>query len=312
MSEIDETESTEPLGDPAEPEPTTPETTEPEPRQTERERIIANREAALLEEAGERPDEDEDEPEPKPEPRKTIKVKIDGVEEDKTIDELVKNYQKAESGDRRLQQAAAELRRLEEDRQRLQEERQAFEAERTAPPPPPAVPDDDLDQLRLQRKDALEIGDYDEFDRLDEAINSRRGASVVNQEQITQQATKQALNQIQYETALEHFRSVNPKLIEDEVLYNISMSTFNNMCKESTTYVEAFAKTERLMKDWIGSVAQGETSADTAMTDRIDKKKAIRQEPGRLNVKSAPPPAEKEETASEVIANMRRARGLPV
>ncbi|MDD5084199.1 MAG: hypothetical protein PHT88_04730 [Candidatus Moranbacteria bacterium] len=295
----------------------TPDPQEAEQPVSARDLIQAKREAELLEEVAEKPElpQDSDDAGPVKAPGR-VKVKIDGVEEERSLDDLVKHYQKSESGDRKLQQAALLAKQVETERLQLAAERQLFEAERQAPRTQEAEPagrsDTDLDELRVQRRDALEIGDYDEFDRLDEEINRARSQASVNPEQITRAATEQVRNQLQYEAAFEQFKNDNYTLMSDDVLYNLSMSTFTTMCKESASYGEAFAKTERVMKDWIGSVAQAQGPVDTAMTDRIDKKKAIPAEPGRLNARSAPPTASKEETASEIIMNMRKARGLPV
>lgn len=294
------------------------ETTEPEqePVLTERDRINAIREEELLKEVAEGQGPAKEEPEPEEPQPKTYKVKVDGIEEERSIDDLIIGYQKSVAGDKHLKHAAEERRQLEEERRLIQEERQRLDAERQqrTAPEPEAKPTTTLDELRQARRDALEIGDFDEFDRLDEELSKQRtppNAAQYDANEIINQATQRAKNQIAYESALSTFVEKNSTIVGDNVLYDIAMKTFDNVCAESATYTEAFAKTENLMKDWIGRITPEQTPVDTAMTDRIDKKKSIQQEPGRLNVKSAPSPAEKEETPSEIIANMRKARGLP-
>ena len=284
------------------------------PKLSARDAIFANREGQLLEEVEEAKEEKTELPVIEQANPDKVKVKIDGVEEERSIDDLIRSYQKSEAGDRRLQLAAQELKRVEDERLRLDQERQQFEQERQQRPIESKEPDATLEDLKLLRREALEIGDYDEFDRLDEEVNSYRiskSKPQYDEKQIITAAKEQALTQIQYESALEAFKNENKLLFQDNVLYNITMSTFNNMCQESSTYQEAFDKTGRLVKEWIGSVAPDKQGV-SAMTDRVERKQSIPDEPGRLNAKSTPPPAKKEETASDIITNMRKARGLPV
>lgn len=290
----------------------TPVETETETAPSARDLIFAQREADLLEEAGEAKPVIEEDNEPVPVIQSKYKVKINGVEEDRDIDDLVANYQKSESADRRLQQAALAQQQLNEERQQLQLERQQFEQQRAQPEA--RQTDATLAELRQQRKDAMEIGDVEEFDRLDEEISQHRTnlASVpVDYERVTSQASAQALNQIQYETAFDEFKSKNVDMVNDDVLYNLTMSTLNEVCKDSSSYQEAFAKTGEIMKSWIAKVSPAKPT-DSSMADRHTRKESILAEPGRLNVKSAPPKEQKEETDSEIIAGMRASRGQPL
>lgn len=281
-----------------------------------RDQIFAQREAELLEEAGDKPDQDEvEEEDVKPAPVKpsSVKVKINGVEEERSLDDLVASYQKSESADRRLQQAALVQQQVEQERQQLQMERQQFDQDRQQSQKPVAV-DTTINDLRQQRKDAMEIGDTEEFDRLDEEISQYRTSqsqTAVDYERLTSEASAKALNQIQYNNALNVFKDENSSLFTDNVLYNMTMSTLTDVCKESSSYPQAFARTGEIMKNWISTVSTTGKPTESAMTDRETRKQSIQAEPGRLNVKSAPPKAPKEETASDIIANMRKSRGLP-
>ena len=308
---------------------------EPEPQLSERELICQRLEAEQLKEMGidppEPPEETLPEPEPIPEPSKTepVKVKIDGVEEEKTLEELVRHYQKSESGDRKLQQAALMQQQLEQERQLLEEDRQRARQEHAAmleeqkllasakavEPPEPEEPS----ELEAKALEALEYGDYAEYLKLQKqmlAPQASQPSQEIDVAGIAQQAAKEARLQIEYENAEKNFFDANKHLQSDEILYRLTVSTFNTMCAESKSYQEAFEKTGKAMSDWIGSVSpQPQPAAitvDTAMTDRQAKKDSIQAEPGRANARSAPPPATKEETASEIISNMRKARGLPV
>lgn len=264
------------------------------------EQIAANREKELI---------DEFESEPEPEPIKKVKVKIDGVEEEKDLDEIISVYQKTGAADKRLQEASLKQKQLDEEWAALQQAKATFEkeyAEKQNVNPPV-----DISELKSKRREALEIGDYEEFDRLDEEIASLRykPAKEVDAEKIKQEASQSALDKIEYNNAYEKFKSTNEDLLNDNVLYRITSETFNNVVSQSKTYQEAFDTTEKLVREWVNNLTP--TKQDNTMAERVERKKSIPSEPGRLTVKNTLP-EEKEESVSDVIKNIRKARGLPV
>jgi len=294
------------------------ESTEPSARDL----IFSSREKELLEEVGSLQDDpgEKIEPEDEPEKKQVVKVKIDGIEEEKNITDIeatVREYQKYMSADKRLQQAALEQKRLEEERGAIEQARLQLNEQLIAQNSLHDSKNDvALNELIAARRDAMEIGDYEEFDRLDEQISNHRiSQSKVDTDKILQEAssvaTNRAVNQIQYESAFNQFKADNADLLGDETLFNMTMATFNNLCRESTSYQEAFAKTGTMMKNWISGIAP-KSNNDDAMATRLERKQSIPAEPGRLNKKSTLPPAEKEETASDIVMNMRKARGLPI
>ena len=276
-----------------------------QPIETERDRINNVREQELLDEvaeAGQVVTNEPSEPE-KVAPPQAIKVKIDGQESDVSMEDLVRAYQKSESGDRRLQQAAYERQQLDRERQEFEQQRQQAQQNQ------PAQRNSTINDLLSQRRDAMEIGDYDEFDRLDDEIaNIRLNESHSN---VVSEATQQMRVQVEYEKELNSFTERNPLIAGNAVLNDMAMSTFRQACATSSTYAEAFAATEQAMTSWIETIAP--SAKDSGMTDREARKQAIPQQPtGRVNAKSSPAPVEKEQTASEIIAGMRKERGLPV
>jgi hypothetical protein len=276
--------------------------------ETERDRINNNREQELMNELAEGGDavaaetQDAIVEEPKPQ---TLKVKIDGLEEEVSIDELVKNYQKSESGDRRLQQAHQERQQLDQERQQLEQLRQQVTQQQ------PAQRNESLDELLSQRRDAMEIGDYEEFDRLDEEIATARNSGV--KESVTNEAVQQIRIQADYERELQSFAERNQRIVADPVLYNMAMATLRNVCATSTTYAQAFEATEQAMNGWLERVAPSQVQQPVDdMANREARKQSIPQQPTGRNARTAQEPVEREQTPQEIIAGMRKARGLPV
>lgn len=61
-----------------------------------------------------------------------VKLKIDGEEKEATLDQVTRNYQKGAAGDKRLQEASAILRQIEEKTRALTEKEQAFQMQMQA------------------------------------------------------------------------------------------------------------------------------------------------------------------------------------
>jgi hypothetical protein len=292
----------------------------PDVKLDERERIALQRELEVLAESGGEEGAEDDNKEGDTDPGQNvkaetppkIKVKVDGEEREVDLDKVLASYQKGETGDKRLKEAAEERQRLQFERQQLEIERQQLEALRQQKQPEPENSDATYEELKKQRKLALEIGDTDEFERIDEEISRFRVASIPNPNDIVEAATQRAIRQIQYNSALEDFKAKNTSIVSDPVLYNVSMSTFEEMCKSSLTYQEAFEKTGKVMKEWIDGIAGQEKASNATMATRQARKDTIPNEPGRVNARTSPPPAQKEPTASDIVNEMRQARGLPV
>jgi len=273
------------------------------------EQIAANRERQLLEEFGE---DKKEEPVPA---KQKVKVKIDGKEEEKDLDDIVSTYQKSVAADRRLQEASEKQKQLEQEWYLLQQAKSEWEKERNKPlvdekeqGKAEVIP---IDELKLRRREAMEIGDYEEFDRLDEEIANLRykPSKEIDEDKIKQEASQTALDKIAYNDAYEKFKSSNEDLLTDRVLYQVTSDTFNQIVTQSKSYQEAFDTTAKLVREWVNGLTP--QKQEETMADRVEKKKSIPNEPGRLNVKNTLQP-EKEETPSDVIRNMRKARGLPV
>jgi hypothetical protein len=275
-----------------------------QPIETERDRINDRREQELLNEVAESgaSDETAEQSTVSADKPQVLKVKIDGLEEEVPLDELIKNYQKSESGDRRLQQAAHERQQLEQERQELEQLRQQVAQPQT---------NESLEELLLQRRDAMEIGDMEEFDRLDAEIYAERNQEVKHS--VISEATQQIRVQAEYETELQRFVDRNQRFTSDPVLNDMAMATFKQACATSTTYAQAFEATEQAMNGWLERIAPSSNAQQIDdMTNRAARKQAIPQQPTGRTARTAPEPVDREETPQEIIAGFRKSRGLPV
>lgn len=282
-------------------------------QQTERDRIAAQHEARVIAEQQEQPahEEQQEQPndtateqhenEPEQPSVQMVKVKIDGVEQEIPIDELTRNYQKSSAADKRLQQAAEERRNIAEERAELESLR------KQAQPQEP----ERLTQLVQIRKEALKAGNVDLFEQADAEIAKERlqqvNSHAIDPEAITQRIYTELNTKIEYDNALNKFLIENKAVANNKMLYNLAMQQLNAVCNDETieTYDQAFNEVARQLQEITNAI----TPKPDIQTDRQALKSTIPTSAGRANARTAPPATVKEETTSDVIAQMRQARG---
>jgi hypothetical protein len=151
----------------------------------------------------------------------------------------------------------------------------------------------------------------EEFDRLDAEIYAERNQEVKHS--VISEATQQIRVQAEYETELQRFVDRNQRFTSDPVLNDMAMATFKQACATSTTYAQAFEATEQAMNGWLERIAPSQVQQPVDdMTNRAARKQAIPQQPTGRTARTAPEQVEREQTPQEIIAGMRKARGLPV
>ena len=286
-------------------------------KQNERDRIAANYEKNLLVESGKAEPELQSEQveqtllsndvvqsEPETPQPQLVRVKIDGEEKEVTLEELTRNYQKASTADKRLQQVAEERKRLETERLEWQQQRQK-------PQPQTQQEPDRLTQLIQIRKEALKQGNVDLFEQADAEIANERLQQVSNQsidaDALTQRIYTELNTKLEYENAHSKFLESNKAIANNQMLYNLAMQQLNAVCQDETieTYEQAFKEVERQLQEITNAI----TPKADIQTDRQALKSTIPNSTGRATARTAPPATAKEETPQDVIAEMRRARG---
>jgi hypothetical protein len=272
-------------------------------------------EAQLYEESGITPDKSEPapEPEPKAEPAHeedaVVKVKIDGEEKEIPLSELKKGYQKDATASKRLEEVAREKAQLAAERAAFEAERKAqLEKQSIAVQADPTPVDDgvdaaldnfvegDKDQMRELLRRALKERapqdptpiPHEELDRLVEERLSIR-------EEAREHAGAQAA-----------FKKDYSDIFTDPDLLAAANRRYYAKIDEGKSITDAMAEAGKETKEWM----QAKTGS-TQISDKQKRKENIDNLPTAGARASATPTDETAENTSKIIADMRKARGLP-
>lgn len=278
--------------------------------------MISSREAQIKDEVGEEfldkitdddPKDDDLETDEDPPEEPKYKVKVDGEELELPLTEILKGYQKDQATSKRLAQAAQERQALEEERAELERLRVELESKKQ-PLPPTENPVGNVDDPAHTLYQKLIYGGEDEgVEALNELLSGRK-QEAIPKEQIVAEAANKAILQMQYNNAERQFLKDNPEIAGDATLYNIAMNVLQQAIPYSRTYDEAFTTAAQETKAWLNKFS----TKQEAVSEKQQRKEAMAKEPARSNAKAESFPAQKAETASEIIVNMRKQRGLPV
>jgi hypothetical protein len=250
-----------------------------------------------------------------------VKVKIDGEEKELPLSEIIKSYQKDQAASKRLEQAAQEQQRLAEERRQLEEERARLRAEAEAlrnPKPNQAEtqqqdtsqPSDDARRIY----ESLMLGDEESgVKALTELLSKGRGteAPTIPVEQVASEAAEIAQARIDYNLAMRNFQQKYPDLAKDPDLNRMAVNLVNQTAPTSATYDEAFEKAATATREWVRKKVESlGLAVQSPANERLERKQQLDNLP-TASARQPTKPAPKEESASEIVASMRRARGLP-
>lgn len=280
------------------------------------EALADKREAEILAESGEdasdesdeaveEPTDDEEVVQEETEKEPMVKVKVDGEEQELPLSEVIKNYQKEATADKRLREAA-------EERHRLEQLRNEIEQERSKPVEEEQLPDNDADLTDAERIaaafDNLSYGTDDEKAEASRELKALLGRSdnpTIPVEQITQQAAQQAIYQMQYQEAEKRFLEGYQDIVSDPTLYQMAANEYSKQLQNAETYEQAFTAAGDAVRQWKDKLIGGASKTSS----RMELKQNLPKEPNKLGSRVESAPVEKEETPSDIIAAMARARG---
>lgn len=246
-----------------------------------------------------------------------IVLKVDGQEftapVDKVLDAGKRALQKESSADRRLEEAArveaeavaknAELDQRRADLDALEQQLLSKQEETTDP--------DEFGQ-RFEESLFTEDGEVARtMSGLRKEIDELRGnvtkvSSVVEKVGSDVQSVnqrEQAKAATEKENATAHFHSEYIDIASDQRSLSIFNEELNKIMSsgQATTVTEAVDKAASAFYDWKGGKPE---------TPKPSKKEQLTRQPVGGSRRKAPPPTEKEETQSDILAEMRGNRGL--
>jgi hypothetical protein len=257
-----------------------------------------------------------------------VRIKVDGVETEVALDEVVRQYQKNSSADRRLAEATRLLREAEATQARIaleqqeaqlraqQQQMQQSQQATAATESTPAAPN--VDAAGDQFFDALFEGDKETaYKALKEFVGGRQqpvAAPTLDINQITEAVTQQVQQKFALETALAQNQRDYPELYADPDMEALALTKIQRLREQDgSDFFTALDAVSREMANKFGWNAHADTGrqADPAPTTsnrtaKLEQKRGI-DNVSSVNTKTTSTEMQPE-NPSDVIAAMKAAR----
>lgn len=259
-----------------------------------------------------------------------VTIKVDGVEQQvpaSRVQEIgIRAMQKELAADARLNEASQRQKQIEEQQAALR--KREMEVEKVANDLQQrynhnnAGPSKDAQDFKETAKSVLKAIYDDDQDKAADALAQLfqgRQQATPDLQTVVRQAEKAARDAARQEYAERTAREDHAKAVE------AFKKTFPDVASDPRLFDEADRETLKVKKehpDWELSKILEEAGkrvvewkrqfGGSQATQTATARKQSLDNPQAANVRHAPPPAPKPKTASEKIADMRRARGLPV
>lgn len=235
-----------------------------------------------------------------------VKVKIDGVESQVTVAEMRRQYQKNGAAERRLEEAT---RLLNEARATAKQEPDSLRFGETE-----KKTDSDADEEVKSLVTALFEGDESKaFEVFKKAgIGRSPDAPILDVDQIAAQIAPAIRQQLFEENALEQFSVEFKDIVADPYLADLADTFLDAEVASGTPYDKALKQAGLKTRDWLASkgVTPPEPNPTIDRNTKLERKAGIDTIPA-LNSKATTVEVP-EPSASDVIREMRKARGLEV
>jgi hypothetical protein len=275
--------------------------------------------------------------EPKPEnddgssgETRKIKLKVNGQELELTEAEVIARAQKAEAADRRFADAAAMMR----EAQQLSQNRQPPQQPKEQSTPNP-------DDWRASVKKALMYGTEEDVDSALETLVSQAKGTSIDPRAIVAQTAEMVAERTEYQTALNSALEEFPEVRSDQRLQEVATSFVMDALAEDLMglgytqqqlaaaprdqwwqrhrearksgysvrgYRELFSAAGTRTREWRSG---GQTQAQDGLADKLDRKASASPQPRAARAATPARGEPKPKTQGEVIAEERKARGLP-
>lgn len=240
-----------------------------------------------------------------------VKVKIDGQEREVSVADMQRQYQINGAAELRLQQANELLKKAKTQQ---------------APPVGVAQKQGDGDSSSTPASKGagevaknivgalLEGDDEKAVSELQLALEGRQQElpTPIDQDQLAAQLTPAIRQQIVNESALDAFMAANKDLMADPHLVDLTGRYIDAEMATGKAYPDALQEAGRQTRAWIAKLGGDKPTVDPQQTSRdkkLERKAAMDNIPA-LN-QTAASTQEPPQSASDVIAQMRKARGLP-
>jgi hypothetical protein len=230
-----------------------------------------------------------------------IKVKLDGVEQEVPLSDVVRAYQKDAVASKRLNDASAKLREADEILARAKAQPTQENSSQVG---------EDATNIAKTAIESLLNGDEEGAANALALLAAGRGNST--QAPDTDEVAAKVKQQLEVDSALTKFTGEYADVVSDPQLAKITNDFLAEEMNTGThaTQYEALVAAGNRARSWLADktgVKTGDESS-TIRNDRVAKKAGMEQVPS--NSASAASQDEPTESASDIIAEMKKARGL--
>lgn len=237
-----------------------------------------------------------------------VKVKIDGVESEVTIEEMQRQYQKNGAAERRLEEATRLLHEARANQTNTDPLRFAQTEQTTDSQNAPKGDDG-------QGKEFLSaLFEGDEAKALDalQKIGFGRPSPTLDTSQLAAQLTPAIKQQLVVESALDKFKVDYADIVADPYLADLADRYLDAEVNDGKPFTEALEQAGQKTRDWLKSkgVVEPKPSPTIDRNTKLERKAGMDRLPA-LNSKATTIEAP-EQTATDVINEMRKSRGLEV
>jgi len=242
--------------------------------------------------------------------RTMVRVKVDGVEQEIPVADVVRSYQKDAAAQARLNEAT-----------RVLEEARRTAAAATIPPARVEQPGPGADTAASPEPEtvkgfveALFEGDTEKaieaFAKL--GLNTGRSdGATLDLEQVQAQLTPAIKQQLIDDSALERFEKANADLAADPHLVSVTNGFIQEEVNGGKPYAEALEAGAQRTRDWLASIGAAKPRSEPAQgahqPSKLERKASI-YEVQALN-RTANTTQDAPASVSSVIADMKKARG---
>lgn len=229
------------------------------------------------------------------------KIKVNGRELELTTEELIERAQKVEAAESYLSEAARIKREAEQQAQLATHQQQQPSQEDVAA----ALQEDRRALVR-----AIQMGTEEEAMAAIEKLQARNTPSV-NADEIT----KAVDERITFNDAVTRFQTEFKDLVSDQTLLNVVLQRDRELLAQGDkrSYWERYQEIGKQVRDWRDSLVKAAAPAAPREPDKQTRKASATAVPNAASTKApqAADEEEQEESMSEVIAAMAKARGGP-
>jgi hypothetical protein len=267
---------------------------------------------------------------------KKLKTKISGVERDVTLDELVRNFQKGESGDARLQEATRKERELmERERQLLDMERQMVQ-QLKQPVKDQKVIEDNKPSRSKDAFKAAAIAILEGDDEKSAALFESAAGEKIQAElerriaimlpELEERAKRKALEaapeiqmQMQWDAAVKSAVDSNSDLFNDPILASAWREKVNAAASRGMNPYDAVKEAVSEVNAWTARFKGPESEKKLDVNrDEMGRREEKKREASKMDVQGKASTRsvrqksdeDEEESALDIINAMRKARGF--